>query len=418
MQGIRFFGQWKKVFGSGELAAIARETGFGKRNRKITPRRLFWVLVLGFGAGPKRCLAGLSRVFGMLTGRFVTRQALHKRFQGETVLFFQRCLQRLMEKAAEWTSEPLPEGLQGFEDIALFDSTTLRLFDRLRKRFPACRKNVRLAALKVHTLMSLARKQAVQVQITGERVHDRLGIEIGEWVRGLLLAFDLGYFDYGLFKEIVGMGGHFVSRLKDRANGVIVAVRKGCGKERIGLDLNDIVFQGTFVDLDVCFGCGSRAATFRVVAVWDTKIENYHWYVTSLAPEEFSAREVAQIYRLRWQIELLFKEWKSICRIQQLPSAKEEVVLSLVYAGLCAAVLSRLALWLACQRARISWHSVSTYIAVCVLWIFGTLLGEAILSGRAKHLKYALDRLLSSLALVAILPNRTNAVLDIAKEVA
>lgn len=418
MQGIRFFGQWKQVFGSGELAAIAREAGFGKRNRKLTPRRIFWTLVLGFGAGPKRCLAELSRFFMMIAGIAVTRQALHKRFTGETVLFLELCLRRLMERAAAWMQEPLPDGLERFEGISLFDSTTLRLFDRLARKFRACRKNVRLAALKIHARMSLSTKQADQVHITGERVHDRRGIQIGEWVRGCLLTFDLGYFDYGLFKEIVLMGGHFVSRLKERANGVIVMVREGCKKGRSGRDLNGVMFQGYRVDLDVRFGQGTKTAVFRVVAIWDRKIQNYHWYVTSLAPEDFSPREVAQIYRLRWQIELLFKEWKSICRIQHLPSTKEEVVLSLVYASLCAAVLSRLALWLACQRAKLSWHSVSTYIALCVLWNFATLLGEAILLGRKEPLKRALDRLLSSLALVAVLPNRTNAVLSIAKEVA
>lgn len=45
--------------------------------------------------------------------------------------------------------------------------------------------------------------------------------------------------------------------------------------------------------------------------------------VTSLA-EKISAKEVFQIYQLRWQVELLFKRLKSIFGIGNTPNRREE----------------------------------------------------------------------------------------------
>ena len=37
----------------------------------------------------------------------------------------------------------------------------------------------------------------------------------------------------------------------------------------------------------------------------------YHLYVTNLARDNYHAPDIAQLYRARWEIELLFKELKS-----------------------------------------------------------------------------------------------------------
>ncbi len=167
------------------------------------------------------------------------------------------------------------------------------------------------------------------------------------------------------------------------------------------------------MDLDASFGQGPSAVTLRVVGLWDKELEIYHWYVTSLEAESFPAEEVGQIYRLRWQIELLFKEWKSICRIDRLSSEKEEIVLCFIYASLCAALLSRIALWLASQRFGIPWIQMCTSNGLKILGCFARELGEAILRGRVRRLRSVLSRLLESLAIHATLPNGTNALLEL-----
>lgn len=45
-----------------------------------------------------------------------------------------------------------------------------------------------------------------------------------------------------------------------------------------------------------------------------------------------SAAHCMELYRLRWQVELLFKRWKSICGLDELPNFVEDTILSWVLA--------------------------------------------------------------------------------------
>jgi putative transposase len=394
---------------------MARESGFRKREpRKLSPRAWFWATVLAFGAGPKRTLAATARLASLFSGKPLSRQGLHQRFTPEAVAFMRRACERLSQRVATLPKEALPGKLSTFEDLSLLDSTTIRLADRLAQRYPACRHNVRKAAIKIHAQMSLTHQQTERIRLTAERVHDRKGAPLGSWMRGRLLLFDLGYFDYSLFSTVTHCGGAFLSRLKTSANGTIVAARKGCQARHVGGELNRPIYNDTVVDLDVAFGHGASRAVFRVVGIFNPDLGDFHWYVTSLPPEDFSTEEIAQIYRLRWQIELLFKEMKSLCRIHQIGSGKEEVVEVMIYAGLCAVFLSRIAVWLSARRFGLPWRAICTSTALKILGLFVLPLGRALVHDGARQLRHVLSDLLDTLAVHARLPNRTNAVLDFA----
>jgi IS4 transposase len=46
-----------------------------------------------------------------------------------------------------------------------------------------------------------------------------------------------------------------------------------------------------------------------------------------------------QLYRLRWQVELAFKRWKSLCHFDRLPNYRDDTILSWLYAKLLLALL-------------------------------------------------------------------------------
>ena len=62
---------------------------------------------------------------------------------------------------------------------------------------------------------------------------------------------------------------------------------------------------------------------------------------TNLPRTPFSLNLVARLYRFRWQIELLFKEWKSYASLKKFDTANEHIAAGLIWASLCAAVLKR-----------------------------------------------------------------------------
>ena len=62
---------------------------------------------------------------------------------------------------------------------------------------------------------------------------------------------------------------------------------------------------------------------------------------TNLPRTPFSLDLVARLYRFRWQIELLFKEWKSYANLHKFDTANAHIAAGLIWASLCAAVLKR-----------------------------------------------------------------------------
>jgi hypothetical protein len=62
---------------------------------------------------------------------------------------------------------------------------------------------------------------------------------------------------------------------------------------------------------------------------------------TNLPRTPFSIDLVARLYRFRWQIELVFKEWKSYANLHKFDTANEHIAAGLIRASLCAAVLKR-----------------------------------------------------------------------------
>jgi hypothetical protein len=65
----------------------------------------------------------------------------------------------------------------------------------------------------------------------------------------------------------------------------------------------------------------------------------YTFLLTSLAPDQASAEEVLALYRLRWQIELLFKRLKTLLRIDELPNKDPAAARCWILANLLAALL-------------------------------------------------------------------------------
>jgi len=93
-----------------------------------------------------------------------------------------------------------------------------------------------------------------------------------------------------------------------------------------------------------------RILRLRMVLLWNPHTQQFMVLLTNVPRRMLSARQVALVYRLRWQIELLFKEWKSYANLHEFASANPALVEGLIWASLGAAALKR-SLAHASQRA-------------------------------------------------------------------
>lgn len=77
---------------------------------------------------------------------------------------------------------------------------------------------------------------------------------------------------------------------------------------------------------------GRRAgdtARFRLVAVWDEGRWEYYTYLSNIGPETLSTEQVASLYRMRWEIELTFKELRGQYALGAFGSTKANAVVGI-----------------------------------------------------------------------------------------
>jgi putative transposase len=334
---------------------LARKTGLIRRERKIDPVAMVWVLVLGFGVRLQRTLAGLKREYEFETLTDLSDGSWYERFTPELVAFLRECVSLGIERLAAEASGKLGERLKGFKDLMIQDSTVIRLHEKLAKIFPATRARKVAAGVKVSLLISAVANGPKKVAIFGERTPEAHTLRVGPWVKDRILLVDLGFYKFQLFARIAENGGYFITRLKDNANPLLVAshtVHRGRAIELAGKRWQEVVprLARDVLDAEVEIAFSRRrykgkasgdALRVRLVAVWNEEAREYHTYLTNLAPDVLDAKEVADLYAVRWDIELVFKELKSRYALDEIPSANKQVVAALIWTAILTLLVSR-----------------------------------------------------------------------------
>jgi hypothetical protein len=71
----------------------------------------------------------------------------------------------------------------------------------------------------------------------------------------------------------------------------------------------------------------------------DLEAAGYVILFTTVPVDRMSTAMCLELYRLRWQVELAFKRWKSLCHFDRLPNHRDDTILTWLYAKLLIAVL-------------------------------------------------------------------------------
>lgn len=225
--------------------------------------------------------------------------------------------------------------------ILLLDSSSSSLPKDAKDDFPAPRNNVAPAAIKLHLCFDLFLGAVNWFQLTPATTHDRKGFPPLTSLVGKLIIFDLGYWDYLLLAQIKHIGGFFLSRIKTNASIKIVTVISGLPKGFEGWHLFDRRLpkrKSKIVEVIGSFSANGKSLfTARVIGFWNPLAHQYHWYVTNL---DTPAELIYPLYRLRWQLELIFKAFKSSLRLADLPSANSNIIYTLVYSALIASMIA------------------------------------------------------------------------------
>lgn len=348
-----FLEQYSAIVGPDEILEAGRRLGAIQRQRKVDLPKLVEATVMSLSPIPGTQTSALVNYLG-LTGESLAPSSFYDRFTPE----FAEVMKGVAHRALEHVRKASTDGAAGrdigvllnaFSDVRLADSTVLML-KKLAKSWAPSTSKARPAGIKLHTVVSLHDDLPIAHEVTPQRTHDNKAFPEATMEPGTLSIFDLGYIDVERFIAAIDRDAHFLTRLKTSHNPEIVRVYIGKGSRRAarGLRLDEAIESGVLlphrgvVDVDVRLSHKGREAIARVVAVMNTDVDEFHWYITSVDRNLLDSFDIAEAYRLRWIIELIFKQLKSGTALSSILAWRKSAVTALIYGNITALCLSRL----------------------------------------------------------------------------
>jgi hypothetical protein len=350
--------------------ALARRTGLVRRQRNLSGADWVQILVFGFLQNPSASLDSLAE-WAADHDRTISPQGLDRWFCPAGA----ECLRQLAPLAvgallhSQAAAVPL---LQRFHGVYVEDATTIALPSTLAAHYPGCGGNDPngrdQAALKCYVRLEVSAGQVTDLDLRpGKEPDVRAAQQAARLPAGALRLKDLGYFDTQLLAADSQAGVAWISRLPSQ-----VTLRVGDAPWQ---GLADWLEQQTQDTLDVPVQVGRESPLAcrlllarcppevrqrrlrklaerarkkgRPVSVRQRVLCGWTVLCTNLEAGQLTLDEAWVLYRLRWQIELLFKLWKSQGRLAQSLGRRGERVLCEVLAKLVAVLVQHWLLLLA-----------------------------------------------------------------------
>jgi putative transposase len=346
----------RTIFPKMLLRELAIETCFIKRERKVKPEVIFWVLTLGFCVYNQRTIAGLKRLYEIEANISISDSSWYDRFTPELVEFLHQCVIHGMEELAKEPGRKLSKKLENFKDVIIQDSTIVRLHSSLADKFPAARSRTVAAGLKVGVMISAIVNGPKTIGLYSEKTAEIKTLRIGPWIKDRILLVDLGFYKNQMFARVEENGGYFVSRIKKNMDPIVVSIEKGVPKtkckELIGKSTRECIQQISGKDFDAVVKIAFKRRKYkgkqkqdemhvRLIAVYNDEDQQYHIYITNIQKDVLNAKDIAKLYGARWDIELLFKELKSRYALDVLETKNVQIVEAFIWTSMLTLIVSR-----------------------------------------------------------------------------
>jgi IS4 transposase len=206
------------------------------------------------------------------------------------------------------------------------DSTTIDLCLTL---FPWAKFRRHKAAVKLHTLLDLRGSIPSWVVITDGKVHDVNLLDQLVFEAGAFYIFDRGYLDFARLYRIHQSSAFFVTRAKSNFE-----FHRLCSQP---VDKSTGVLSDQIIRLKVFYSRQGYPEKLRRVHYLDADSNRRLVLLTNNFT--LSARDIADLYRCRWQVELFFKWIKQHLRIKAFYGTTDNAVKTQVWIALSVYVL-------------------------------------------------------------------------------
>ena len=353
-------------FASDDIEATARRTGFVKRASKLTGKLFLALVTFGSWSDAHTTLAQLAaKVTQMVEHVEVSPEALHQRMNKHALVFLQDMIRQALTKVQALETVCADGLFTTFTKVYLADSTGFGLPDSLSELFPGSGGSATKAGAKIQAVWDYKSSVFGHFALTPWNIPDQKYVDtvVALAHKGVLFIFDLGYFKLKAFARIVEAGAYFLSRLNhqttiwDATPGRLQPLELAALlKTVVGDSIEHAIFLGAKEQV------ASRLVAYRVPdtvvnerrrrAKKNAKKKGYtpsqahlvllawNLLITNVPRTIWKTETVGKVYPIRWQVELIFKSWKSYLHLASIKTKKADTTLCYLYGRMLLILLN------------------------------------------------------------------------------
>jgi hypothetical protein len=366
-----FLERFVRTFVPEPFRQLARQTRWFQRKGKIDPFEFLTSLVFGQMSASRPTLSSQAQSLA----RPVTRQGIDQRYTAAAVEYVKAAFAHVMALTLDWSpAQPQAQQLVAhFKAVFLLDSSCFDCAESLKELFPACGGDGSAANVKVMLRYELITGRLEPLELlAGKRSDQGQALKAAELLEeGQLQLQDKGFYDAKAWQAAELRGAYLLMPLP---HSVTLWVAGAANAEPTELDLAAVLAHSLEDRVEwpvlylgkkshrtgplrlAAFRLGAESAARRRQGLRqsmrrqgrtpsDKALQLAGWLllVTNAPAHKLPTSMMSYLYRLRWQVELIFRQTKSVLRLDKTESQDPHRVQCEIWARLICAVL--LFLW-------------------------------------------------------------------------
>jgi hypothetical protein len=329
------------------LSDLARKSGFLKRSSKLKPEEFIDTLMFSNFDHNQLSLQECCNDLAYQHQKSLSKVALHKRFNKQSLEFLKLVL---AEQIASKLNLEQEHCWQPFNRVMLSDSCKFSLPTQYKEYYPGY-GNFASAIMNIQYSFDLKQGDWENLEFTQATQNDQSHSKktLYQICKGDLHIRDLGYITPGYLSKVAHEGAFFLNRLPPQWK----PVQRSTGKAVDWTALYKKIEHSKNSQFETTITIKADKNTFdcRLIAivvpeaVWTERIRKaqqraksmghplsdaykmrcrFSVFITNVAEQTLKSDDIILLYRLRWQIELVFKTWKSLMGIHHVKAVKRE----------------------------------------------------------------------------------------------
>ena len=344
----------------------AYETGFCKKPSKFSPLMFLDTLFYDAGCETTPSMNSAAINVNKKYNVKISKQGISGRFTEGAVKYIQALIG---EALSHQITHSIDSGWFGlFKRVLIKDSTKFDVPAKLAKQLPGFGGGASKAGVSIQYEFDIKSGEVNDLNITAANRPDTKDTSetINKVRKGDLILRDLGYAILSCFRAMQEAGAYFISKL----NAIVVVYEKK-GDRFVELDFDKLYLlmkkcKINRLDKFVFIGKKEKFPVRLIIDLMpeteaDKRIKKvnahnkkkgfntseeykararFNLFITNIGEDVLGTGVIGKIYKLRWEVELIFKAWKSIFGIDNNEKMKYERLICLLNARLLLIIIN------------------------------------------------------------------------------